>query len=85
MAVQQPHMGKQANPATTGDSIRHSEWLRVAPQLIDDYAEISGDLDFRHVDPEQAGGASAHGQLTLSLLPRMGRTSCHAPPGWPTW
>ncbi len=53
-----------------------SDWLLVDQALIDRFAEVTGDNQFIHVDPEQAaltpfGGTVAHGFLLLSLLPRL--------------
>jgi MaoC like domain len=46
--------------------------------MIDRFAEITGDNDFIHIDPERAtrlGGTVAQGFLSLSLLPRLFRMS----------
>lgn len=54
-----------------------SEWVTVAQEKIDSFAEISGDRQWIHVDGERARGEGpwgttiAHGFLTLSLLSRM--------------
>ena len=53
-----------------------SGWLRVDQEMIDRFADVTGDLQFIHVDPEKAaqtpfGGTIAHGFLLLSLLPRL--------------
>ncbi len=53
-----------------------SEWLQVDQPMIDRFAEVTGDHQFIHVDPERAaltpfGGTVAHGFLLLSLLPRL--------------
>ena len=53
------------------------EPLEVSQQMIDDFAELTGDHQWIHVDVERAkrespfGGPVAHGFLTLSLLPRL--------------
>ncbi len=56
------------------------EWgpeIEVTQQMIDDFAELTGDRQWIHVDVERAkkespfGGPIAHGFLTLSLLPQM--------------
>ncbi|MCF6225400.1 MAG: MaoC family dehydratase [Xanthomonadales bacterium] len=49
-------------------------WLKITQQRIDQFAEITEDRQFIHIDPEQAantafGATVAHGMLTLSLLP----------------
>ena len=51
-----------------------SDWVEVTQQMIDTFADATGDHQFIHVDPERAkltpfGGTIAHGFLTLSLLP----------------
>ena len=53
-----------------------SDWLLVDQPMIDRFAEVTGDHQFIHVDPERAartpfGGTVAHGFLLLSLLPRL--------------
>ena len=59
-----------------GEEIGVSEWILVDQQAIDTFAEVTGDFQFIHVDPEAAagtpfGGTVAHGFLTLSLLSQM--------------
>jgi acyl dehydratase len=51
-----------------------SEWLEVTQQMIDRFAEATGDHQWIHVDRGRAaegpfGTTIAHGYLTLSLLP----------------
>ena len=53
-----------------------SGWLTVSQQIVDRFADATGDHQFIHVDPERAartpfGGTIAHGFLLLSLLPRL--------------
>ena len=53
-----------------------SDWVEVTQQMIDQFAEATGDHQFIHVDPERAkltpfGGTIAHGFLTLSLMPLL--------------
>ncbi len=63
--------------AGVGTEIGVSGWVEVSQPMIDAFAQLTGDLQFIHVDPARAaaegpfGGAVAHGFLTLSLLPRM--------------
>jgi len=57
-----------------------SEWVTVDQALIDDFARVTGDDAFIHVDPERARatrfkGTIAHGLLTLSLLPLLMRSA----------
>jgi acyl dehydratase len=51
-----------------------SGWVEVTQEMIDRFAEATGDHQWIHVDPERAaegpfGRTIAHGYLTLSLLP----------------
>jgi hypothetical protein len=54
-----------------------SEPVEVTQDMIDRFADLTGDHQWIHVDVERArrespfGGTIAHGFLTLSLLPRM--------------
>ncbi|MBW4331681.1 MaoC family dehydratase [Stakelama sp. CBK3Z-3] len=55
---------------------RVSDWVEVTQQMIDRFADATGDHQFIHVDPEAAKetpfeGTIAHGFLTLSLMPML--------------
>ncbi|PLY00426.1 MAG: enoyl-CoA hydratase [Desulfuromonas sp.] len=58
-----------------GSEIHVGEWLQIDQKRIDAFAEVTGDEQWIHIDPERAAGESpygatvAHGFLTLSLLP----------------
>ena len=57
-----------------GETIGTSEWLLVDQEMIDKFADATGDHQFIHVNPQMAamtpfGGTIAHGFLTLSLIP----------------
>ena len=59
--------------AKIGEDLGVSEWKLIDQPLVDAFAEITGDRQFIHVDPDAAaatplGGTIAHGFLTLSLL-----------------
>ena len=59
--------------ARVGEEIGVSDWLTIGQDRIDAFADLTGDHQFIHVDPERAtetpfGGTIAHGFLTLSLL-----------------
>jgi acyl dehydratase len=60
-----------------GREVGPSEWRRVTQADIDAFADLSGDHQWIHVDPERAKGESpfgttiAHGNLTLSLIDGM--------------
>ena len=65
------HIGKELGP---------TEWITVTQEMIDKFAEATGDHQWIHVDVERAkkempgGKTIAHGYLTLSLLPRLAPT-----------
>ena len=65
------HVGRELGP---------SEWLTVTQEMIDKFAEATGDHQWIHVDVERAkrempgGKTIAHGYLTLSLVPRLAQT-----------
>ncbi len=57
-----------------GKNTGTSDWMVVDQDMINTFAEATGDHQFIHVDPERAkatpfGTTIAHGFLTLSLLP----------------
>lgn len=59
-----------------GQVLGLSEWLEVSQRMIDQFADVTGDRQFIHVDVLAAartpfGATIAHGFLTLSLLSRM--------------
>lgn len=61
-----------------GQTLGTSEWLTVDQSRIDEFARVSGDENWIHVDVERArrempgGKTIAHGMLTLSLLTFLG-------------
>lgn len=62
--------------ACVGQEVAVTEWITVAQEQIDAFAQATGDQQWIHVDPERAragpfGATIAHGYLTLSLLPRF--------------
>jgi acyl dehydratase len=57
-----------------GETFGPSDWHHVDQQAIDAFADVTGDHQWIHVDPERAkdtpfGGTIAHGYYTLSLAP----------------
>ena len=60
-----------------GKEIHVGPWLQIDQQRIDKFAEVTGDLQWIHIDSERAkkespyGSTIAHGYLTLSLLPYL--------------
>ena len=62
--------------AAQGQILGESDWVTVTQDMIDRFAEATGDLQWIHVDRERAKASSfgttiAHGFLTLSLIPQM--------------
>jgi acyl dehydratase len=68
----------EALRALIGQELGVSDWLEVSQDLIDRFAEVTGDHQWIHVDVERAkrempgGKTIAHGYLLLSLLPKLG-------------
>jgi acyl dehydratase len=66
--------------AYVGKSLGTGEWLTVTQEMIDKFAEATGDYQWIHVDVarcarEMPGGKPiAHGYLTLSLLPQLAKS-----------
>ena len=61
-----------------GQELGVGGWVEVKQEWVDTFADLTGDHQFIHVDPERAkqtmfGGTVAHGYFTLSLLPRLAR------------
>jgi acyl dehydratase len=57
-----------------GQDLGTSDWHEVTQDAIDAFADVTGDHQWIHVDPERAketpfGGTIAHGYYTLSLAP----------------
>jgi acyl dehydratase len=62
--------------ANVGTVIGTSDWILVDQDMINRFADATGDHQFIHIDVEKAkltpfGQTIAHGFLTLSLLPLM--------------
>jgi acyl dehydratase len=62
-----------------GEELGVSEWLEIDQKRIDDFADVTGDHQWIHVDVERAKAESpyrtpiAHGFLTLSLVPALSK------------
>ncbi|HWO48808.1 MAG TPA: MaoC family dehydratase [Solirubrobacterales bacterium] len=71
--------GIEEASAMVGKTIGPCEWRTVTQADIDDFARLSGDDQWIHVDVERAkrespfGQTIAHGNLTLSLIDGMRR------------
>jgi acyl dehydratase len=62
-----------------GGEIGVSDWLLVSQEQINAFADVTGDHQWIHVDPERAaasdfGGTIAHGYYTLSITPVLAAT-----------
>ena len=60
-----------------GQQLGVTDWLTVDQERVDGFAEVTGDHQWIHVDPERAkqspfGGTIAHGFLTLALTVPFG-------------
>src|SRR5919109_3019787 len=62
--------------ASEGEVLGTSDWHEVTQDAIDAFADVTGDHQWIHVDPDRArdtpfGGTIAHGYYTLSLAPML--------------
>ena len=62
--------------AVVGEEIGVSGWHEIDQHRIDAFADVTGDHQWIHVDPDRAadgpwGTTVSHGFLTLSLLPYL--------------
>ena len=76
MATQTTFNGIDDLKARIGEEIGVSDWREVTQEDVNTFAEVTGDDQWIHVDPERAkdtpfGGTIAHGYFTLSLAPRF--------------
>jgi acyl dehydratase len=61
--------------SAVGTEVGVSEWVEIAQDRINKFADATGDEQWIHVDPERAarempgGRTIAHGLLSLSLIP----------------
>jgi len=68
---------RRALGARIGEEIHVSDWMTVDQELVDQFAQATGDRQWIHTDPERAaaespyGGTIAHGYLTLALYPLL--------------
>jgi acyl dehydratase len=63
--------------AKIGEELGVGEWVEVAQDRINTFADATGDHQWIHVDEDRAksgpfGATIAHGYLTLSLIPSLG-------------
>jgi acyl dehydratase len=60
-------------PTLVGRRLGHTEWREMTQERVDQFADVTEDHNYIHVDVERAkasqfGGTIAHGYLTVSLL-----------------
>ena len=69
--------GVEGVQGLVGQHLGSSDWVEITQEMVNRFAEATGDHQWIHVDPERAakespfGGPIAHGYLTLSLLPML--------------
>ena len=61
-----------------GESTPHSDWFEIDQQRVNDFADVTMDHQWIHVDVERAkagpfGAPIAHGHLTLSIMGHLPR------------
>ena len=62
-----------------GSELGVSDWLEIDQQRVNDFAAVTGDHQWIHLDVERAknespyGAPIAHGFLTLSLIPALSK------------
>ncbi|CAM3648550.1 MaoC family dehydratase [Litorimonas haliclonae] len=66
--------------AMVGKESGVSDWLKIEQDRINQFADVTEDHQFIHINPDMAkmtpfGGTVAHGFLTLSMLVKMGETA----------
>ena len=59
-----------------GEVLGTSEWHEITQDMVDTFADVTGDHQWIHVDVERAketpfGGTIAHGYFTLALAPAL--------------
>lgn len=72
--------------AKIGQEIGVSDWIVIDQDRINQFADVTEDHQFIHVNPEMAkqtpfGGTIAHGFLVLSMLAKMGMAADFAMKG----
>jgi acyl dehydratase len=68
--------GVAALHEAVGTHIGYSDWFVVSQERVNDFADVTGDHQWIHIDPVRAsqnrfGSTVAHGLLTVSLIPRL--------------
>jgi acyl dehydratase len=82
-SVEETHMGTNAEnayellKASEGKAEGSGEWVEITQERINQFADVTDDHQFIHIDPERCkelspwGVPIAHGFLTLSMLTRL--------------
>ena len=68
--------GIEGLKSVEGQHLGYSDWIEITQEMVNGFAEATGDHQWIHVDVERAkagpfGGPIAHGYLTLSLGPML--------------
>jgi acyl dehydratase len=76
MATKTSINGIEELKAAVGNEVGVSDWHEVTQAAINEFAEVTQDFQWIHVDEERAaqtpfGGTIAHGLYTLSLGPKF--------------
>lgn len=63
-----------------GHEVRVGQWFQITQEHVNAFADVTGDHQYIHVDPERAkqtffGGTIAHGYMTLAIQPMLGKDS----------
>jgi len=77
MAIPMTVDGAEGAKSLVGKELGPSEWVEITQDMVNLFADATGDHQWIHVDVERAkkespfDGPVAHGYLTLSLWPRL--------------
>ena len=68
-----PKMTRDTMQDYVGQEVGKSEWIEVTQEMVNQFADVTRDPQFIHIDEERAaqtmfGGTIAHGFLSLSML-----------------
>jgi acyl dehydratase len=68
--------GIEGLKSSIGQHLGYSDYVEITQEMVNTFADATGDHQWIHVDVERAkagpfGGPIAHGYLTLSLGPRL--------------
>ncbi len=69
--------GIEGVKSLVGQEVGPTDWVEITQDMVNLFADATGDHQWIHVDVERAkkespfGGPIAHGYLTLSLIPRF--------------